>query len=226
MSALIALDNVGKIYRKGALDIRAVDSVSLTIGAGESLAIVGRSGSGKSTLLSILGCIDVPTFGHVSFRGRRAESLSDRERSRLRNRSIGFVFQSFHLIPELTVAQNVETPLLYSDLPESDWGPRVQRALAAVSLNHRADHRPAELSGGEAQRAAIARALVRDPDLVLADEPTGNLDSVTEAEIADVLFALPREGRTLVLVTHDDSLAGRADRRVHMRDGRLVESQS
>ena len=222
MSAIVALENVGKTYRKGATEIRAVDGVSLSIGAGESLAIVGRSGSGKSTLLSIIGCIDVPTSGQVSFKERRAESLSDRERSRLRNRSIGFVFQSFHLIPELTVAQNVETPLLYSGLAEAEWPALVRRALASVSLGHRTDHLPSELSGGEAQRVAIARALVRDAELVLADEPTGNLDSATEAEIADLLFALPREGRALVLVTHDEALARRADRRIQMRDGRVV----
>ena len=223
MSAIVALENVGKTYRKGATEIRAVDGVSLSIGAGESLAIVGRSGSGKTTLLSIIGCIDVPTSGQVSFKERRAESLSDRERSRLRNRSIGFVFQSFHLIPELTVAQNVETPLLYSGLAEAEWPALVRRALASVSLGHRTDHLPSELSGGEAQRVAIARALVRDAELVLADEPTGNLDSATEAEIADLLFALPREGRALVLVTHDEALARRADRRIQMRDGRVVE---
>jgi putative ABC transport system ATP-binding protein len=223
---LVALEGVSKIYRKGTLEIRAVDGVSLTIGAGESLAIVGRSGSGKSTLLSLIGCIDVPTSGQVSFKGRRAESLSDRERSRLRNRSIGFVFQSFHLIPELTVAQNVETPLLYSGLREAEWQAPVRRALGAVSLAHRADHLPSELSGGEAQRVAIARALVRDAELVLADEPTGNLDSTTEAEIADLLFSLPGQGRALVLVTHDEALARRADRRIQMRDGRVVEATS
>ena len=225
-STIVALDNVNKVYRKGATEIRAVDGISLRIGAGESLAIVGRSGSGKSTLLSLIGCIDIPTSGQVSFKDRRAESLSDRERSRLRNRSIGFVFQSFHLIPELTVAQNVETPLLYSEVPEAQWPALIHRALAAVSLDARADHLPSELSGGEAQRAAIARALVREAELVLADEPTGNLDSATEAEIADLLFSLPRNGRALVLVTHDEALARRADRRIQMRDGRIVEAGS
>ena len=224
--AIVALENVTKIYRKGVTDIRAVDGISLSIGAGESLAIVGRSGSGKSTLLSLIGCIDVPTSGQISFGDRRAESLNDRERSRLRNRSIGFVFQSIHLIPELTVAQNVETPLLYSGVPEVEWPELIHRALRAVSLEARADHLPSELSGGEAQRAAIARALVRDAELVLADEPTGNLDSATEAEIADLLFSLPRKGRALVLVTHDEALARRASRRIQMRDGRIVEPPS
>jgi putative ABC transport system ATP-binding protein len=223
---LVSLRDVRKTYRKGDTEIRAVDGVSLEIGAGESLAIVGRSGSGKSTLMSLIGCIDIPTSGEVAFRDRHVETMSDRERSRLRNRSIGFVFQSFHLIPELTVEKNVETPLLYSCLPESDWREAVRRALAAVGLESRATHLPSELSGGEAQRVAIARALVREPELVLADEPTGNLDSATEAEIADLLFSLTREGRTLVLITHDDSLSRRASRRVEMRDGRVVAAQA
>jgi putative ABC transport system ATP-binding protein len=222
-SSLVALDGVHKTFRKGDAEIRAVDGVSLRIEAGRSLAIVGRSGSGKSTLMSLIGCIDVPGSGTVTFKDRQVESLSDRERSRLRNQSIGFVFQSFHLIPELTVEQNVETPLLYSGLPEALWREPVQRALAAVGLESRATHLPSELSGGEAQRVAIARALVRNPEMVLADEPTGNLDSATEAEIADLLFALPRSGRTLVLVTHDLALAARADRRIELRDGRVLD---
>ena len=221
--SIVALEGVSKTYRKGTTEIRAVDGLTLSIRSGESLAVVGRSGSGKSTLLSMIGCIDVPTTGHVSFKGQPVESLSDRERSRLRNRAIGFVFQSFHLIPELTVAENGETPLLYSDVAEAEWPGLIARALSAVGLGHRTTHLPSELSGGEAQRAAIASALVRDPEMVLADEPTGNLDSATEAEIADLLFALPRAGRALVLVTHDEALAARADRRILMKDGRLVE---
>ena len=223
---LVSLTDVRKTYRKGDTEIHAVDGVSLGIKAGESLAIVGRSGSGKSTLMSLIGCIDVPTSGHVSFGNRRVESMSDRERSRLRNQSIGFVFQSFHLIPELTVERNVETPLLYSDTPESAWSERVHKALDAVGLEARKTHFPSELSGGEAQRVAIARALVCDPEMVLADEPTGNLDSITEREIADLLFSLPRSGRALVLITHDMSLALRANRRIELRDGRKVESGS
>jgi putative ABC transport system ATP-binding protein len=220
---LVSLTDVRKTYRKGSAEIHAVDGVSLQVRSGESLAIVGRSGSGKSTLMSLIGCIDIPTSGQVAFKDRHVESLDDRERSRLRNQSIGFVFQSFHLIPEMTVEQNVETPLLYSQIPEAEWREPVRRALRSVSLEARATHLPSELSGGEAQRVAIARALVRDPELVLADEPTGNLDSATEAEIADLLFSLTREGRTLILITHDPALAGRADRRIELRDGRMVE---
>lgn len=224
--ALVSLVDVRKTYRKGDTDIRAVDGVTLQVQAGETLAIVGRSGSGKSTLMSLIGCIDAPTSGRVSFKDRPVESLSDRERSRLRNQSIGFVFQSFHLIPELTVEQNVEIPLLYSGLPEPAWRDPVVRALRAVSLESRSTHFPSELSGGEAQRVAIARALVRDPELVLADEPTGNLDSATEAEIADLLFSLPQSGRALVLVTHDLALARRASRRIELRDGRRIEGEA
>jgi len=223
-SPLVSLRDVHKTYRKGETEIRAVDGVTLRIEPGESVAIVGRSGSVKSTLMSLIGCIDVPTSGQVEFKDRPVESLSDHERSRLRNQSIGFVFQSFHLIPELNVAQNVETPLLYSGTQESTWAEPVRRALASVSLESRASHLPSELSGGEAQRVAIARALVRDPELVLADEPTGNLDSTTEKEIADLLFSLTRSGRTLVLITHDHVLAQRADRRIELRDGRVVEA--
>lgn len=223
---VVLLENVSRIYRRGEKEVRAVLDASLEVRGGESLAVVGRSGSGKSTLLSLIGGIDVPTGGRVLFQGRDVSGLSDRARSRLRNRSVGFVFQSFHLVPELTVAENVETPLLYSDIREEEWKSRVARALQDVGLTHREDHRPGELSGGEGQRAAIARALVCDPDLVLADEPTGNLDSATEAAIADLLFALPKAGRALVLVTHDSALAKRADRVVEMRDGRIEGPRS
>ncbi len=221
---LLRLDAVSKTYVKGAARIHAVESVTLTVERGESVAIVGRSGSGKSTLLSLIGCIETPTSGHVSINAERVDTLDDRKRSRLRNRSIGFVFQSFHLIPELTVRENVETPLTYSDVPEKDWSGRVRAALAAVGLAERMTHLPSELSGGEAQRVALARALVRNPELVLADEPTGNLDSVTGGEIADLLFGLPKEGRSLVLVTHDLGLARRADRTIELRDGRAADA--
>lgn len=222
--ALVLLSDVRKTYRKGETEIRAVDGVSLRIEAGESLAIVGRSGSGKSTLMSLIGCIDIPTSGRVEFKDRQVESLSDRERSRLRNQSIGFVFQSFHLIPELTVEQNVETPLLYSGIPESGWREPVRRALASVSLESRATHLPSELSGGEAQRVAIARALVRDPELVLADEPTGNLDRDNAAAIAGFLSESSRAGITVLLVTHDPELAADdVHRTIRMHYGAAVE---
>jgi putative ABC transport system ATP-binding protein len=218
----MALAGVSKVYTRGAREVVALQDVSLDVRAGESVAVTGPSGSGKSTLLSILGCLDTPTRGTFALDGQDVSALDDRALSRVRNRHIGFVFQSFHLIPQLTVAENVETPLLYSPLPVARWRERALLCLGKVGLLHRADHRPAELSGGEAQRAAIARALVCDPDVLLADEPTGNLDSGTGDEIAGLLEALHGEGRTLVVVTHNEGLARRAQRVLHLRDGRLV----
>ena len=210
-----------KVYPRGATAVVALDGVSLRIAAGEKLAIMGPSGSGKSTLLSILGCLDRPTAGEYHLFGESVSTLDDVRLSRTRNRRIGFVFQSFHLIPQLTVAENVETPLLYGEVPEAEWRPRAMRCLERVGLSHRAEHRPSELSGGEAQRAAIARALVTEPALLLADEPTGNLDSHTGEEVAALLDELHAEGRTVVLVTHNEALGRRAERVVRLRDGRV-----
>jgi putative ABC transport system ATP-binding protein len=218
---LVALRDVARVYPRGAREVVALAGVSLEVREGEKLAIMGPSGSGKTTLLSILGCLDRPTRGEHLFDGRRVEGLGDDELSRLRNRAIGFVFQAFHLIPQLTVAENVETPLLYASVPPREWRPRALAALDRVGLAERADHRPGELSGGEAQRAAIARALVTDPRLLLADEPTGNLDSATGEEIAALLDELHARGRTVVLVTHNEALARRAERLVRLRDGRI-----
>jgi putative ABC transport system ATP-binding protein len=216
-----ALRQVGKVYPRGGSAVVALDGVDLEIRAGEFVAVMGPSGSGKSTLLSILGLLDQPTRGEYVLDGRPVSNRGDLELSRVRNRTIGFVFQSFHLIPQLSVVENVETPLLYGDRPPSEWRDRALQGLARVGLRHRADHRPSELSGGEAQRAAIARALVTRPRLLLADEPTGNLDSATGAEIAALLEELHREGATVVLVTHNDALAARAGRLVRLKDGRL-----
>jgi ABC-type lipoprotein export system ATPase subunit len=212
---------VAKVYPRGAGEVAALADVSLRIEGGESVAVTGPSGSGKSTLLSILGCLDRPSRGRYLLDGTPVSELGDAELSRMRNRRIGFVFQSFHLIPQLTVVENVETPLLYGPVPVAQWRARALACLERVGLLHRADHRPAELSGGEAQRAAVARALVCGPALLLADEPTGNLDSATGDEIARLLGALHREGRTLVVVTHNEALAARAERIVRLRDGRL-----
>jgi putative ABC transport system ATP-binding protein len=216
------LQAVGKEYPRGQSSVRALSDVTLDIAPGELLAVMGASGSGKSTLLAILGCLDRPTAGEYRLGGERVADLDDRALSRLRNRTIGFVFQSFHLIPELTVLDNVETPLLYGDVPQSEWRDRAARSLERVGLAHRSDHRPSELSGGEAQRAAIARALVTEPRLLLADEPTGNLDSATGEEIAELITGLPEDGRTVVLVTHNEALAARARRLVRLKDGRIV----
>jgi len=220
-AAVVSLREVRKLYPRGARAVAALDGVTLSVDEGEKLAIMGPSGSGKSTLLSILGCLDRPTSGEYDLEGEPVSSFEDDRLSRVRNRRIGFVFQSFHLLPHLTVAENVETPLLYGDVPTSEWRPRALASLARVGLQERADHRPSELSGGEAQRTAIARALVTEPRLLLADEPTGNLDSVTGEEIAKLLDGLNAEGRTIILVTHNEALARRARRLVRLRDGRI-----
>jgi putative ABC transport system ATP-binding protein len=218
---VVSLRGVARVYRRGRAEVEALRDVSLDIGEGEKVAIMGPSGSGKTTLLSILGCLDRPTRGEHLFEGRSVSSLDDDTLSRLRNRAIGFVFQSFHLLPHLSVAENVETPLQYGDRPTREWRPRALEALARVGLAGRAEHRPSELSGGEAQRAAIARALVVAPRLLLADEPTGNLDTATGDEIAGLLDELHAQGSTIVLVTHNQALARRAGRVVNLRDGRI-----
>jgi putative ABC transport system ATP-binding protein len=217
----VSLRGVARVYPRGRTEVAALADVSLDIREGEKVAIMGPSGSGKTTLLSILGCLDRPTRGEHLFEGRSVAGLDDDTLSRLRNRAIGFVFQSFHLLPHLSVAENVETPLQYGDRPMREWRPRALEALGRVGLAARADHRPSELSGGEAQRAAIARALVVEPRLLLADEPTGNLDTVTGGEIAALLDELHAQGSTVVLVTHNEPLARRAERLVTLRDGRI-----
>ena len=222
---LVALRDVAKVYPRPASQVTALEGITLEIARGDLVAIVGPSGSGKSTLLSIVGCLDKPSRGECRLDGVPVSTLDDVTLSRFRNRSIGFVFQSFHLIPQLSVAENVETPLLYGELPPAEWRPRALRCLERVGLRHRSDHRPAELSGGEAQRAAIARALVAEPRMLLADEPTGNLDTATGREICALLEALNAEGRTLVVVTHNEALAARARRVIRLRDGRLENEE-
>jgi putative ABC transport system ATP-binding protein len=224
-AALVSLRRVARVYHRGSSDVAALADVSLDVHEGEKLAIMGPSGSGKTTLLSILGCLDRPTGGEHLFEGRSVAELDDDTLSRLRNRAIGFVFQSFHLLPHLSVAENVETPMQYGERPAREWRPRALEALGRVGLAERADHRPSELSGGEAQRAAIARALVVEPRLLLADEPTGNLDTATGGEIADLLDELHAQGSTVVLVTHNEALARRAERLVTLRDGRVEREE-
>jgi putative ABC transport system ATP-binding protein len=223
---LVALRDVSRIYPRGRSDVVALDGVSLELEEGEMLAVVGPSGSGKSTLLSILGFLDRPTRGGHAFEGRAVDALDDDTLSALRNRHVGFVFQSFHLIPHLSVVDNVMTPLIYGEVPLGEWRERALAALGRVGLLERAEHRPSELSGGEAQRAAIARALVTEPRLVLADEPTGNLDSATGEGITRLLEALHAAGRTIVIVTHDETLVRGARRVVRLRDGRVVAEAS
>ena len=222
---LVELRDVARIYSRGASEVAALAGLSLEIRECEKLSVMGPSGSGKTTLLSILGLLDRPTRGSQLFAGRAIDTLDDDTLSRLRNQTIGFVFQAFHLIPQLTVAENVETPLQYGGVPEQEWRPRARAALERVGLAARAEHRPNELSGGEAQRAAIARALVTRPRLLLADEPTGNLDSATGEEIAALLDELHAEGCTVVLVTHNEALGRRAPRVVRLRDGRIADER-
>ncbi len=222
MAPVIELEAVGKLYRIGETGVRALDGVNLRVQAGEYVAIMGPSGSGKSTLLHILGCLDRPTTGRYRLRGQEVSGLEDDELARIRNREIGFVFQGFHLLPRADVLRNVEVPLIYARMAPAERRARARRALERVGLAHRANHLPNQLSGGERQRVAIARALVQEPSLLLADEPTGNLDSRTGAEIMELFERLREDGHTVVLVTHEAALAARADRIVQLRDGRVV----
>jgi putative ABC transport system ATP-binding protein len=220
----VRLEQVEKVYRTDRIETVALANVNLSVGEGELLAIMGPSGCGKSTLLHLMGLLDVPSSGRVAFGGRDVQSLGDRERARLRNAAIGFVFQSFHLIPELSVLDNVEIPLLYRRGSARERRQLALAALERVGLSARVHHFPSQLSGGQQQRVAIARAIVGRPRLLLADEPTGNLDSQMGEEIMALLEALNRDdGATVVMVTHDPRLGERADRIVRLFDGRQVQ---
>ena len=219
-----ALDVEGltRVYQVGGEEVRALDGVSFTVRRGEWLAIVGQSGSGTSTLMNVLGCLDTPTGGRYRIRGQDVSGLSDDQLADLRNREIGFVFQTFQLLPRSTALANVELPLVYRGVPRAERRARAEAALESVGLDHRMHHRPNELSGGQRQRVAIARALVGDPSLLLADEPTGNLDSATGEEIVRLFGELHRRGHTLLLVTHEAKLAARCPRALRLSDGRVV----
>jgi putative ABC transport system ATP-binding protein len=216
---MMELSGICREYAVGDQIVHALDHVDLTIGGGEYVSIMGPSGSGKSTLMHILGCLDRPTSGCYLLDGTAVETLADVDMSRLRNRKVGFVFQSFNLIPQLTLAENVELPLVYSGTPRETRRDRAVSMLTAVGLEKRVDHRPTELSGGECQRAAIARALINEPPLVLADEPTGNLDTRTGLEIMKIFQRLHQAGTSIVIVTHDPEVAKWSQRVVSMRDG-------
>jgi|CXWL01.1.fsa_nt_gi putative ABC transport system ATP-binding protein len=220
---MIELTGVSRTYHLGDEDVHALVEVNETISAGEHVAIMGPSGSGKSTLLHILGCLDRPTSGHYVLAGRDVAALDDHALTHVRRQEIGFVFQFFHLVPRLTAAENVELPMLFADLPTAERRRRVAAALAAVGLAERARHRPDQLSGGERQRVALARATIMGPKILLADEPTGNLDSASGRVVLDLLGGLNRQGLTLVVVTHDPSVARRAGRILVMRDGRIIQ---
>ena len=221
--ALLALAGVSKIYRNGAAEIRALDSVSLQIQAGEFVAIMGQSGSGKSTLMNIIGCLDRPTAGRYSVAGRDVALLSADELAALRRDSFGFVFQRYNLLATATAAENVEIPAVYAGRSRRDRGERAVRLLRRLGLGDRAQHRPAELSGGQQQRVSIARALMNDARVILADEPTGALDSKSGEELLSLLHELHADGRTIVLITHDPAVAAHAERRIQIRDGRIFE---
>jgi putative ABC transport system ATP-binding protein len=222
---VVALERVEKDYGSSDAPLQVLKGIDLSIGKGEFAAIVGASGSGKTTLMNILGCLDRPTRGSYALEGERVSSLGDAELSRVRNRRIGFVFQSFNLIAQLTVVENVEVPLFYGRVARRERRRRAVAMLDAVGLSHRLTHRPTQLSGGECQRVAVARALVNEPSLLLADEPTGNLDSKNGAEVMRLFHALHEQGRTIVLVTHNPEIAAALPRVIEMRDGNVVRDR-
>jgi len=223
MEALVEIRNISKIYNPGENEVRALDHVSVSIGEGEFVAIIGQSGSGKSTLMNMLGCLDVPTEGSYKLHGRDVADLSDDELSDIRNREIGFIFQGFNLIPGLTALENVELPLIYRGVGKSERIRLSRAALEKVGLGHRMEHKPSEMSGGQQQRVAIARAIAQAPPVILADEPTGNLDSHSTQEIMEILRELNAEGRTVILITHDNEIAARARRVIKIKDGHIEE---
>jgi putative ABC transport system ATP-binding protein len=221
-ASLLSLSGITRVYRVGSESVRALDGVTFEVGRGEWLAVVGQSGSGKSTLMNVLGCLDTPTAGTYRINGSDVRGLSDDALADLRNREIGFVFQTFQLLPRSTALANVELPLVYRGLPRHERRARAEGALQAVGLADRMRHRPNELSGGQRQRVAIARALVGEPSLLLADEPTGNLDSATGDEIVRLFAELHGRGHTILLVTHEPRLAARCPRAIRLSDGRVV----
>jgi ABC-type lipoprotein export system ATPase subunit len=220
---VLRLDRVGKRYLMGDAVVDALVDASFTLREGEAVAILGPSGSGKSTLMHLLGFLDSPSSGEILFEGRPVAAITERQRAQIRAEKIGFVFQAFNLLPRLTVRANVALPLSYHGSPPADAEARIARALELVDMSHRAHHRPGELSGGQRQRVAIARALVNEPRILLADEPTGNLDTKTAAAILDLFKELNRLGRTIVVVTHSPEIAGHFRRQLHVRDGRVAE---
>lgn len=221
MSALVEVKDICKVYNPGENEVRALDHVSLSIEKGEFVAIIGQSGSGKSTLMNMLGCLDVPTLGEYYLNGKDVSTLSDDELSDIRNMEIGFIFQGFNLIGNLTAQENVELPLIYRGVGKRERQRLALEALEMVGLSHRINHRPNEMSGGQQQRVAIARAIAAKPPVILADEPTGNLDSASSREILHILKRLHMGGRTIILITHDDGIAAQAKRVIRILDGKI-----
>lgn len=225
MAEVIRLVDIVKSYIMGDSVVHALDHVNVQIGEGEFTSIMGPSGSGKSTMMNILGCLDRPTSGHYFLRGRDIAGYNDDELAHTRNAEIGFVFQNFNLLPKLTAQVNVALPLVYAGINEEERMVRAARALESVGLGNRLDHKPNEMSGGQRQRVAIARALVNNPAIIMADEPTGNLDTKSSYEIMDIFKAMNNEGKTIVMVTHEPDIAQQTKRILVMRDGRLVSDE-
>ncbi|MEK7557246.1 MAG: ABC transporter ATP-binding protein [Patescibacteria group bacterium] len=223
--ALLKIENVSRVFGEGDSETVALRDVSLSIEPGEFVAVMGPSGSGKSTLLHILGLLDRPTRGRYIFEDVHTGDLSDQEQARLRNRSIGFVFQAFHLLSRTTVLENVILPLTYSSLSPGEYESRARRALEQVNMTHRLTHVPSQLSGGERQRVAIARALVMEPKVVFADEPTGNLDTASGRNVMELIDALHKKGHTVVLITHEKTAASYAERTITMQDGKILSDE-
>ena len=221
-SSIIELDKVTKVYRMGKVEVNALRGVSLSINAGEMVSIIGASGSGKSTMLNLIGCLDKPTSGRYLFEGMDVSQLNDNQLAELRNNKMGFVFQDFNLLPRATALSNVELPLIYSG-GANNRRQRAIESLQRVGLSKRINHKPTEMSGGEQQRVAIARALINNPSVILADEPTGNLDSKSSADIMGIFHDLHREGKSVILITHESDIAAQAQRIVRISDGEIVE---
>jgi putative ABC transport system ATP-binding protein len=223
---MIRTENLTKIYEMGTAEVRALQAVSIDIRRNEYVAIMGPSGSGKSTLMNLIGCLDTPTSGRYWLNDRLVSELNDDELARIRNKEIGFVFQTFNLLPRATALHNVELPLIYSGIPAKERIDRARKSLKLVELADRTNHKPTELSGGQRQRVALARALVNNPSIILADEPTGNLDSQTGVEIMKLFGRLHTDGNTIILVTHDRDVAAYARRVISIRDGRVASDES
>ncbi|ALQ35841.1 ABC transporter ATP-binding protein [Fusobacterium hwasookii] len=219
---IITVDNINKTYKNGSLELQVLKNISFKVDKGEFLAIMGSSGSGKSTMMNILGCLDNQYEGKYILDGIDISKSSENELSEIRNKKIGFIFQSFNLLPRLTALENVELPLVYSSVPKEERHKRANELLEMVGLKDRTHHRPNELSGGQRQRVAIARALVNNPSIILADEPTGNLDSKSEAEIIEILQKLNKMGKTIVIVTHEPNIGEIAQRKIVFKDGEII----